>query len=328
MPRVRLGVVLVIPEPVGREVDGLRRALGSGALGRIPPHITLVPPINVAEAELGTALEVLRAAAGQVRPLELELGPAATFWPANPVVYLSVGGAGLPGVERLRGALLRPPLDRPSDQAFVPHVTVRDNVDPELIPAALALLGAYRAEVSVEVVHLLAQRAGQVWESVGSARLSAPAVIGRGGLAVEVSGALGLDAQAAAWAAAAWASYVTETYGEGAVSDRPFAFAARLARRVVGVAEGSVGGCGTGWPTATLSRLVVAPSSRSQGVGSHLLAAVESHAASESCVSLRALVRVGSPAVTFYLARGFAPSAELPAWRAGCDFVVMERSLR
>jgi 2'-5' RNA ligase len=241
---VRLGVVLVIPEPVGSEVDGLRRALGSGALGRIPPHITLVPPLNVAEVDVERALEVLRGAAGRVRTLDLVLGPADTFWPANPVVYLSVGGDGLAGVEVLRGALVVPPLDRPSDQSFVPHVTIRDNVDPRLIPAALALLGAYRAEVCIDAAQLLVQRAGQVWETLGSARLSAPAVIGRGGQALEVSGAPGLDAQAAAWAAAAWASYLVEAYGEGAVADRPFTFAARLARRVVGVAEGSVGGCG------------------------------------------------------------------------------------
>lgn len=324
---MRLGVVLVIPEPVGSEVDGLRRALGSGALGRIPPHITLVPPLNVAEMDVERALEVLRGAAGRVRALDLVLGPADTFWPTNPVVYLSVGGDGLAGVDRLRGALVVSPLDRPSDQAFVPHVTVRDNMDPTLIPAALALLGAYRAEVCIDAVQLLVQRAGQAWETLGSARLSAPAVIGRGGQALEVSGAPGLDAQAAAWASAAWASYLFEAYGEGAVADRPFTFAARLARRVVGVAEGSVGGCGTGWPSATLSRLIVDPSVRGQGVGSQLLAAAGSYAAESECVSLRALVRAGSPAVSFYLARGFVVGPNLRAWRAGQDFVVMERLL-
>jgi hypothetical protein len=57
------------------------------------------------------------------------------------------------------------------------------------------------------------------------------------------------------------------------------------------------------------------------------LAAAESHAAASGCVSLRALARAGSPAVTFYLARGFVVGPTLPGWRAGLDFVVMERLL-
>ena len=47
MGRVRLGVALLIPPPFDREVDGLRRALDDGSLGRIPAHLTLVPPVNV-----------------------------------------------------------------------------------------------------------------------------------------------------------------------------------------------------------------------------------------------------------------------------------------
>ncbi|MGH9131811.1 MAG: GNAT family N-acetyltransferase [Acidimicrobiales bacterium] len=339
--RLRLGVVLVIPPPVGTEVDGLRRALGSRALGRIPPHVTLVPPTNIPASQLDRALEVLRDAAGSVRPLRLELGPPASFWPANPVVYLSVGGPGLseggpglsvggPGlseVERLRRAVSKPPLDRPADQAFVAHVTIADNVGPELIPPALSLLGAYRAEVSVTEVHLLVQRAGQVWETLGTARLSAPAVIGRGGLATEVSGTPDLDAHAAAWASAAWASCTREDYGEGAVPDQPFAFTARRARQTVGTVEGFVRSPGSLRPVAEISRLIVDPTVRGEGVGSHLLAAVESMAAESGGSAVRVLTRAASPAEGFYLHRGFVVTDTLIAWSAGRDFVVMERRL-
>ena len=93
MPRRRLGVALLVPPPVAVEVDGLRRALGDPSRRRIPPHLTLVPPVNVREEDLGAALDVLRRAARAVPPLDLRLGPAATFHPVNPVVYLAVGGA-------------------------------------------------------------------------------------------------------------------------------------------------------------------------------------------------------------------------------------------
>ncbi len=51
------------PPPLAEEIDGLRRAFGDRSLGRVPPHLTLVPPVNVAEGDLGQALAVLRAAA-------------------------------------------------------------------------------------------------------------------------------------------------------------------------------------------------------------------------------------------------------------------------
>src|SRR3546814_172824 len=92
MARQRLGVVLLVPQPLATEVDGVRRALGDGALARIAPHITLVPPVNVAERDRPEALAIVRRAAGASRPLHLTLGPVVTFAPVNPVAYLHVGG--------------------------------------------------------------------------------------------------------------------------------------------------------------------------------------------------------------------------------------------
>ena len=45
--RHRLGVAVVIDPPVADEINGLRRAVRDGALDRIAPHVTLVPPVNV-----------------------------------------------------------------------------------------------------------------------------------------------------------------------------------------------------------------------------------------------------------------------------------------
>src|ERR671922_1484794 len=109
MPRQRLGVALLVPGPAAAEIDGLRRALGDGALGRIPAHLTLVPPVNVPVERVPAALTVLRSAgAAAGGPLRLQLGPAATFQPVTPVVYLEVGG----DVDRLvalRDGVFRPP---------------------------------------------------------------------------------------------------------------------------------------------------------------------------------------------------------------------------
>lgn len=68
MPRRRLGVVLLVAAPVAAELQGLRRALGDPALDRVPPHLTLVAPVNVREADVDAAVAVVAGAAAQRRP--------------------------------------------------------------------------------------------------------------------------------------------------------------------------------------------------------------------------------------------------------------------
>src|SRR5215472_13191878 len=112
MPRKRLGVALLVPPPLSDEVDGLRRALADPVLGRVPAHLTLVPPVNVAERDLGDALELLRSAGAATRPFSLTLGPPATFWPDAPVIYLPAGGD-VAALDQLRERVFRAPLARP-----------------------------------------------------------------------------------------------------------------------------------------------------------------------------------------------------------------------
>ncbi|MGH9208874.1 MAG: 2'-5' RNA ligase family protein, partial [Acidimicrobiales bacterium] len=112
MARVRLGVALLVPSPVSQEIDGLRRALGDPALERIPAHLTLVPPVNVAERDLADAVEVLSQAGSSTRPFRVTMGPPATFMPDNPVIYLPVSGESAAALERLRALVLLAPLAR------------------------------------------------------------------------------------------------------------------------------------------------------------------------------------------------------------------------
>lgn len=164
----RLGVVLLLPPPVTTEVDGLRRALGDGALGRIPPHLTLVPPVNVAAGAMADAVVVLREAAKATRPLDLRLGPATTFDPVTPVVYLQVAGE-VEALRALRDRVFTPPLSRSLTHSFVPHVTVADDMDPDRIPAAVAALADYVADVRIDALHLLEQGRGRVWRPIAEA---------------------------------------------------------------------------------------------------------------------------------------------------------------
>lgn len=194
MSRQRFGVVLLLPEPWAAEVDGLRRACGDQQLDRVPPHLTLVPPVNVRVDDVPAALAVLRtAAAAEAGPLVLHLGPPASFHPDTDTLYLRVGAddAERAAVQRLRDAVFAGPLERTIEWPFVPHVTLSDVADRARSEAALDALGDYLVEVSFDRVHLLeeqrARHGRRVWVPVADAPFEAPAIVGRGGIELELS---------------------------------------------------------------------------------------------------------------------------------------------
>lgn len=184
MPRLRLASALLVPEPFAREIDGLRRSLGEDVL-RVAPHLTLVPPVNVRVDEFGEALAALRRAAAMMEPITVTLGPAVTFHPVNPVVYLEVGGDRA-AVRRVRDAIFVPPLARSISHDFVPHVTLVENTTPERIEAALVALADYRVDVTFTAAHLL-QEHGRRWQPIADGRFRAPLVVGRGGIETEIT---------------------------------------------------------------------------------------------------------------------------------------------
>jgi len=352
--RERLAVALVLEGPTATEIDGMRRALGSSARARIAPHITLAPPVNVPADRLEDVLAQVRAVASSQGPIDVQLGPVATFWPATPVVYLAVSGAerALESIHRELSSpegALSPPRARTS-RPFVPHVTLDHRVDPERIDHVLPALCSYEVAYRFERLSVLKWDPSQAWLEIADVGLCRPAVVGRGthgsASGIELAVVRQLDPLAGGWVAAQWARYGAGRYGPGLAPDDPFAVVARLEaetrakqrderpgsaegsresslrRTVVGVAEGEVRG-----GTCRLARLIVAEELRGEGIGSKLLSAVEQMAAERSCTAVRLETAASGPARRFYEDRGYEATASLPAWRHGQDFVVLERSL-
>jgi 2'-5' RNA ligase len=264
MARLRLGVALLLRPPVADEVDGLRRALGDGALARIPPHLTLVPPVNVRETELGAALAVLRqaAAGAPAAGLTLTLGPVRSFSPASPVLYLDVGGD-LDGLQALRDRIFVKPLSRPLTFAFVPHVTLADEASPAQLEAVPAVLSGYARVVTVDRVHLLREAVGRRWEAIADVAFGRPATVGRGGLELELTVSESIDPEALAALRAG-----------GVIPPRPGGKALVVTAR----RHGPVAGTGMAWigPDGGRIEVFVVAGDRGQGIGGHVLAALES----------------------------------------------------
>lgn len=319
-------MVLLMSGPVGTEIQGLRRALGDGMLERVSPHVTLVPPVNVRDDEVALALEVLRAAAGAAAPLTLEIGPATSFLPTSSVLYLAVGGD-VDALRVLHERVQHGPFDRPREFPFVAHVTLLQADDPARIAAGVRALADFRASVVVDRLHLLEEvgleSVGRVWRPIADFSLTRPAVVGRGGLELEITGAERLDPEALALVEREWEVLDAARFGPGTRWERhPFALTARRAGLVVGAATGWTG-LGVGY----LSELVVAEATRGEGTGSRLLAAFESLAARRECHRLALRTDSASRAPAFYEARGWRVEAAFTDWLAGLEFVQLRRDL-
>ena len=246
MPKLRLASALLIPPPEATEIDGLRRACGDGMLGRVDAHVTLVEPINVREESLDEVEQILRdAAAATPGPLTLTFGPARSFHPESPVLYLAVDGD-LDALAELRTAMRSGPLAREAAWPFVPHVTIGTDLSEERLAAGVAALADFSTTVSLTHVQVLQEHRDpdevRRWRPIADAALGGRTVSGRGGIELEV----------------------TESAGSG------WALTARHQGTVVGEARG--------WTTdgvARLSWLSVAEGQRGIGVGRRLLAGVE-----------------------------------------------------
>lgn len=318
----RSSVALLVPPPAAGEVDGLRRACGDGSLGRVPPHLTLVPPVNVRDDRFGAALDLLRDAAAATRPFTVTLGPPATFSPVTPVLYLRVSEGG-ERVRELRDRVFQPPLSRRLTHPFVPHVTLAEELPEERLLAAVDALGDYSRQVTFDRVHLLEEREGREWVPAAELPFGGPAVVGRGGLEVRLDVGAVVGPEALAFSEREWPLQHLAAHGRaGVVPREPLIVTAWREGSVVGLAEGWTHG-GVGW----LDGLLVAAAARGEGIGSHLLAAFESACAARGCPRLGLQALAGSPAVAFYEARGWYEEARLTGWVHGSDRVLLRRDL-
>lgn len=322
MPRQRLGVVLLLPPPVAGEVDVLRRATGATNVEQLAPHLTLVPPVNVRDDDLESAQDLLRDAAARTRPFTVTLGPARTFLPTNPVLFLEIGGD-VAAVDALRDKVFRPPLERTLTWPFHPHVTVLDTGDEARIRAATEALADYRAEVTFEGVHLLREEEGRVWKPAFEAAFGRPAVVGRGGRELELEVGGKLVGPVEAWADAAWRSYELGRYGAEWEGEH-LSVTARLEGAVVGIAAGEVRpDTGEGY----LDSLMVAAAHRGEGIGAQLVAAYGSAAAERGATHLTLDTEVGGDGEGFYERLGFERLHVMPRWRFDRDYVRFRRAL-
>jgi len=167
----RLGVIVLLPEPLAVHVQAWRRALLDPARELIPPHLTLVPPQTVVEEDLEAARTLVDRAAGAALPGVVELRGAATFLPESPVAYLVVR-EGDTTLRRIELALRRPPLEE-RGFPFHPHVTVTQDRPAEELEAAVRDLESFRANFPLPELSLMEEDEHAGWRVIHQAAVGA-----------------------------------------------------------------------------------------------------------------------------------------------------------
>ncbi len=320
MSRLRLGVALMLPEPLTTEVQGLRRACGDH--GRMDPHLTLVPPVNVRETDIPEALHVLQAAASVTRPFTLTLGPPNTFMPDNPVLYLEVGG-NLDALLAFRERVFVGPLSRELSWPFTPHVTICDSGEPARLDAAVLALSDYQVEVRFERVHLLHEQPHDgthhhKWVPFIDIAFAEPAVVGRGGFELELITSECLDP---------WSKTIVDSWELGELDaehsdiepsdlepsdlepgDTEFIGVSLVIRALhmgvfVGVLKGHYSGNG-----AVIDSCIVSPDERRQGIGRHLIASFLASLAARGVTQVSAWIPSRSSGEQWLRSAGFEPA--------------------
>jgi len=165
-----IGIAAVVPDPARTELQELREKAGDPDAGRVPPHVTFVPPLSVAVADLPAVHSRLDAVAAAHQPFELRLAGPGTFAPVSAVVFAQVS-AGISQCEQLEADLCVGVLDHASTFPYHPHVTVAHDVGQAELDSAYSALMGYQARFDIDRFVMFEQEPDGAWRPRRAFRL-------------------------------------------------------------------------------------------------------------------------------------------------------------
>lgn len=160
-----IGVAVPIPEPHGEELQSARARFGDPMAGKIPPHVTLLPPTEVTAEQEDALVEHLEQVACGAAAFPMSLRGTGTFRPVSPVVFVQVA-RGIPECELIERAVRSGPVTRDLDFPYHPHVTVAHHLDDASLDAAFEALADYRVDFDVVGFDLYHHFTDDTWRSV------------------------------------------------------------------------------------------------------------------------------------------------------------------
>lgn len=168
-----LGVVVAVPEPWAQLLVDWRTKVGDPQAALIPPHVTLLPPTQVARADRVAVIEHLADMARRHAPFDMHLAGTGTFSPVTDVVFVAVA-RGIGNCEMLADDLCSGPLQRSLSFPYHPHVTVAHDVSADMLALAYSGLADFSAEFPVTHFTEFEQTPGGAWAVAREYPLTGP----------------------------------------------------------------------------------------------------------------------------------------------------------
>ena len=166
-----LGVVVSVPEPWAQLLVEWRGKCGDPQASLVPPHITLLPPTEVAARDRAAISAHLAAVARSHAPFDVHLSGTGTFRPVSEVVFVAVA-LGIGDCEQIATHVRTGPLARPLSFPYHPHVTVAHDVPTDMLDMAYAALADLHAEFRVDSFTEFEQQPGGAWSVAEEYRLT------------------------------------------------------------------------------------------------------------------------------------------------------------
>lgn len=148
LPHMTLGIAISVPDPLGSLLTQWRVKVGDPLANLIPPHVTLLPPTNVAGFAMAEVHRYLAAVAARHAPFQMHLAGTGSFRPVSQVVFVTVA-EGISSCELLAKDIRSGLLHRPLEFPYHPHVTIAHDVPPDMLD--LAYNGLVDIDVRVDV---------------------------------------------------------------------------------------------------------------------------------------------------------------------------------
>ncbi|MCP3783318.1 2'-5' RNA ligase family protein [Micromonospora sp. A3M-1-15] len=159
---IQIGIAVDIPEPWGGMLT--RRRVEAGDPQAVPAHVTLLGPTEIPVRALPAVEEHLARVAATHLPFTLHLRGTGTFRPVTQVVFVAVA-AGISECELLAAAInAAPELHREARFPYHPHVTVAQDVPPEVLDKAYEDLADFSALFEVEAFTLFSHSGAARWQ--------------------------------------------------------------------------------------------------------------------------------------------------------------------
>jgi 2'-5' RNA ligase len=160
---VTIGVAVAIPEPWATELQDYRTSVGDTTATQIPTHITLIPPVEIADGDLAAVEEHLDEAACEVGEFRIHLRGTGTFRPVSPLVFVTLA-EGISQCEQLASAVRRGPLEVDLRFHYHPHVTIAHHLSDAQLDRAFRELADFECEFVASSFSLYVHDDGAGWQ--------------------------------------------------------------------------------------------------------------------------------------------------------------------